>query len=207
MNSYRNVFETSLSPQTTPEYAPGPTMTFKVPSPTSSDDDSELDLESQQGVTAPLSPLASKSLAPKQRPAPDYTAIPTPSHLVEKARQKALMHQPKTGSNLRNASRLSSSTAGSDPVEEQSKAEDSAECEKIYQDFLDTHSNSFQGFIKGVSPKVVALMNATWTEQDNIAAEKAFASGMEDFDEAEAEDRITGELEAWKAAQIAGAAA
>ena len=207
MSSPRNVFETSLSPQTTPDYAPGPTMTFKVPSPTSSDDDSELDLESQQGVAAPVSPLASKSLAPQQRPAANYTAMPTPSHLVEKARQKALMHQPKTGSSLRNASRLSSFTAGSDPVEEQSKAEDSAECEQIYQDFLNTHSNSYQEFIKGVSPKVQALINATWTEQDNIAAEKAFASGMENFDEAEAEAWINGELEAWKAAQIAGAAA
>ena len=208
MSSPRNVFETSLSPQMTPEYAPnGPTMTFKVPSPTSSDDDSELDLESQQGVAAPLSPLASKSLAPKQRPAPNYTAIPTPSHLVEKARQKALMHQPKTGSSLRNASRLSSSTAGSDPVEEQSKAEESAECEKIYHDFLNTHTSKYEEYMKGVSPKVVALMKATWTDDDEVAAEKAFASGLDNFDEVAVDAWMNEDFEKWKAEQILGAAA
>ena len=179
-NSYRNVFETSLSAQTTPEYAPnGPTMTFKVPSPTSSDDDSGLDLESPQGIAAPQSPLASKSMAPKQHPAPNHTPMPTPSHLVEKARQKALMHQPKTGSSLRNASRLSSLTVASDP--------DAAECDKIYEDFLTSHTSAYEEFMKGVSPKVAALMKATWTEADNKAAEKAFNSGLETFDEAQAE--------------------
>lgn len=173
-NSYRNVFELSQSAQTTPEYAPnGPTMTFKVPSPTSSDDDSGLDLESPQGIAAPQSPSASKSSAPKQRPAPNYTATPTPSHLVEKARQKALMHQPKTGSSLRNASHLSPSTAASDP--------DATECDMIYEDFLTSHTSAYEEFMKGVSPKVAALMKATWTEADNKGAEKAFNGGLEGF--------------------------
>ena len=215
-SSHRNVFEASLSAQTEPEYAPnGPTMTFKVPSPTSSDDEnSELDLESQQDIAAPPSPLASKSSAPKQRPTPNYTTMPAPSHLVEKARQKALIHQPKTGSSLRNASRFSSSTAGSDPseeqsrsAEEQSKAEETAECEAIYQNFLNTHVDAYEEYIKGVSPKVVALMNATWTEEDTEAAEKAFDSGFENFDETEAEAWINEHFEAWKAEQVAGAAA
>ena len=215
-SSHRNVFEASLSAQTEPEYAPnGPTMTFKVPSPTSSDDDnSELDVESQQNIAAPPSPLASKSSAPKQRPTPNYTTMPAPSHLVEKARQKALIHQPKTGSSLRNASRFSTSTAGSDPgseqsrsAEEQSKAEESAECEAIYQNYLNTHVDAYEEYIKGVSPKVAALMNATWTEEDTEAAEKAFDSGLENFDEAEAEAWINEHYEAWKAEQIAGAAA
>ena len=215
-SSHRNVFEASLSAQTEPEYAPnGPTMTFKVPSPTSSDDEnSELDLESQQDIAAPPSPLASKSSAPKQRPTPNYTTMPAPSHLVEKARQKALIHQPKTGSSLRNASRFSSSTAGSDPseeqsrsAEEQSKAEETAECEVIYQNFLNTHVDAYEEYIKGVSPKVVALMNATWTEEDTEAAEKAFDSGFENFDETEAEAWINEHFEAWKAEQVAGAAA
>ena len=61
--------------------------------------------------------------------------------------------------------------------------------------------------MKGVSPKVTALMNATRTEQDNIAAEKAFASGMEDFDEAQVEEWMNEGFEAWKAGQLAGAAA
>lgn len=215
MNSFRNVFATSLSAQKTPEYAPnGPTMTFKVPSPTSSDDDSELDIESQQGIVATESPLASKSLAPKQRPAPNYTAMPTPSHLVEKARQKALIHQPKTGSSLRNASRFSLSSVGSDPgeeqsrsAEEQSKAEEAAECEKIYQNFLNTHTSAYEDFMKGVSPKVAALMKATWTDEDNQAAEKAFDSGLGKFDEAAVDAWMNEDFEAWKAAQLAGAAA
>ena len=213
---HRNVFEASLSAQTEPEYAPnGPTMTFKVPSPTSSDDEnSELDLESQQDIAAPPSPLASKSSAPKQRPTPNYTTMPAPSHLVEKARQKALIHQPKTGSSLRNASRLSSSTAGSDPseersrsAEEQSKGEETAECEALYQNFLTTHVDAYEEYIKGVSPKVAAFMNATWTEEDIEAAEKAFDSGLENFDEIEAEAWINEHFEAGKAEQVAGAAA
>ena len=215
-SSHRNIFEASLSAQTESEYAPnGPTMTFKVPSPTSSDDDSsEFDLESQQDIAAPPSPLASKSSAPKQRPTPNYTAMPAPSHLVEKARQKALIHQPKTGSSLRNASRFSSSTAGSDPGEEQSrsgeeqsKAEETAKCEAIYQNFLNTHVDAYEEYMKGVSPKVAALMNATWTEDDTEAAEKAFANGLENFDETEVEAWINEHFEAWKAQQVAGAAA
>ncbi len=215
-SSNRNVFEASLSAETAPEYAPnGPTMTFKVPSPTSSDDDnSELDLETQHDIAAPPSPLASKSLAPKQRPTPNYTTMPAPSHLVEKARQKALIHQPKTGSSLRNASRFSSSTAGSDPgeeqsrsAEEQSKAEENAECEAIHQNFLNTHVDAYEVYMKGVSPKVAALMNATWTEEDTEFAEKAFDSGLENFDETEADAWINEHFEAWKAEQVAGAAA
>ena len=198
ISPFRNLFD--LSAQTTPETSPGPTMTFKVPSPTSSDDDSALDLESPQGVTAAQSPLA-----PKQRPATIYSTMPAPPHLVDKARQKALMHQPKTGSSLRNARRLSSSIGAS--VEEQSKAEDTAECENIYEDYLTTHTSAYEEFMKGVSPKVAELMKATWTEADNKAAEKAFARGMEDINEAESEDWINGELEAWEAAQITGAAA
>ncbi len=231
-SSHRNVFfEASLSAhQTEPEHAPnGPTMTFKVPSPTSSDDDdSEFDLGTQQDIAAPQSPLLSKSSAPKQRPTPNYTTMAAPSHLVEKARQKALIHQPKTGSSLRNASRFSSSTAGSDPgeeqsrsveeqsrpveeqsrpAEEQSETEDSAKCEAIYQNFLNTHVDAYEEYIKGVSPKVAALMNATWTEEDTEAAEKAFDSGLENFDEAEVEAWINEHFEAWKAEQVAGAAA
>ncbi|KAK0514289.1 hypothetical protein JMJ35_002906 [Cladonia borealis] len=126
---HRNVFAESLSAEKDPNYAPnGPTMTFKVPSPTSSDDDSALDLEPEHDIAAPVSPLASKSTVPEQRPTPDFTTKPTPSHLIEKARSKALMHQPKTGSSLRNASRLSTSTVASDLGEEQtSPAEEPAE--------------------------------------------------------------------------------
>ena len=45
----------TISHRRRPEYAPGPMITFKVPSPTSSDDDSELDLQSQQVMRALLS--------------------------------------------------------------------------------------------------------------------------------------------------------
>ena len=216
----RNVFEESQSAENDPDYAPnGPTMTFRVPSPTSSDDDdSLLDHESQHDITAPLSPLASKPTAPKQRPTPNYTTMPAPSHLVEIARKKALIHQPKTGSSLRNASRFSISTTASDvgeeqsssveaPREQHSKADETAERETMHQNYLTTHVDVYEEYMKGISPKVAALMKETWTDEDTEMAEKAFDSELENFDEAEAEAWINENYEALKAGQVAGAAA
>ena len=223
----RNVFAESLSAEKDPNHAPnGPTMTFKVPSPTSSDDDSALDLQTEHDAAAPVSPLASKSTVPEQRPTPDFTTVPTPSHLIEKARSKALQHQPKTGSSLRNASRLSTSTVASDLGEEQtSPAEEPAEQpreeqagpaetpaeiaavaptedEAYVQNFLATHVNSYDEFMQGVSPKVAAYMETSWSEEDTEAAGLALEEELEGADPEEA----AALFRAWRAGNAPGLA-
>ena len=62
----------------------------------------------------------SKSMVPPPRPVPGHATLPAatmtaPSDALEKAREKALKHQPKQPSTLRESSRLSSSTVNSDP--------------------------------------------------------------------------------------------
>ena len=77
-------------------------------------------------VAGPLSPSPSKPMAPPPRPNPSHTSLPSASSTagrpfvdaVEKARQKALIHQPRTGSRLRESSRLSTSTVGSEADED-----------------------------------------------------------------------------------------
>lgn len=129
---------------------PGPTLTFKVPSPGSSDsDEDEYDGQEQinqraQEASSPSvsepksilrnSPLLSnqshsrsnsnssspsKTMVPPQRPNPGHANLSaattmTPSGALEKAREKALKHQPKQPSTLRESSRLSTSTVNSD---------------------------------------------------------------------------------------------
>ena len=131
---------------------PGPTLTFKVPSPGSSDSDDDEDDEQDQvieraqkapspSVLAPKSILRnsatnlsqprpaanstspSKSMVPPPRPVPGHATLPAatmtaPPDALEKAREKALKHQPKQPSTLRESSRLSSSTVNSDPGDE-----------------------------------------------------------------------------------------
>ena len=132
---------------------PGPTLTFKVPSPGDSDsDDDEFDgqerinkhssvpetksilrnsplhsSQSQQRST-PNAPSTSKSMVPPPRPNLGHATLPavtaaTPSGALEKAREKALRHQPKQPSTLRESSRLSSSTVNSDVGEEENVEE------------------------------------------------------------------------------------
>ena len=128
---------------------PGPTLTFKVPSPGDSDsDDDEPDGREQinkhssvpetksilrnsplhssqsQQRPSPNSPSPSKSMVPPPRPNLGHATLPavtaaTPSGALEKAREKALRHQPKQPSTLRESSRLSSSTVNSDIGEEE----------------------------------------------------------------------------------------
>lgn len=129
---------------------PGPTMTFKVPSPGSSDSDDDEDdeqeqvnetnqeasspsvpetrsilrnspLHSSQSQPRPTTNSAShsKTMAPPPRPNLGHATLPaanaiTPSGALEKAREKALKHQPKQPSTLRESSRLSSSSVNSD---------------------------------------------------------------------------------------------
>ena len=77
-------------------------------------------------VAGPSSPSPSKPMAPPPRPNPSHTSLPLASSTagrpffdaVEKARQKALIHQPRTGSRLRESSRLSTSTVGSEADED-----------------------------------------------------------------------------------------
>ena len=124
--------------------APGPTLIFKVPSPGSSDSDDDEDDETAQETSSPSvpetksilrkstqfsnqsqprpttnSPSPSKTMVPPSRPNLGHAALPaatavTPSGALEKAREKALRHQPKQPSTLRESSRLSSSTVNSD---------------------------------------------------------------------------------------------
>ena len=151
-----NVFSESNKPgansalDSTPP--PGPTLTFKVPSPGSSDSDEEDDeqeqiIERPQKVPSPsaLAPKSilrnsasnqsqsrpaansispSKSMVPPPRPNPVHATLPAattmpPSGALEKAREKALKHQPKQPSTLRESSRLSSSTVNSDLGDEE----------------------------------------------------------------------------------------
>lgn len=61
-----------------------------------------------------------KVMVPPPRPNPGHASLPAattmaPSGALEKAREKALRHQPKQPSTLRESSRLSSSTVNSDP--------------------------------------------------------------------------------------------
>ena len=122
---------------------PGPTLTFKVPSPGSSDSDEDEDDGQEQNnqkpretsVPEPKSILRnsnqsqsratsnssspSKTMAPPTRPNTGHANMPaatimTPSGALEKAREKALRHQPKQPSTLRESSRLSTSTVNSD---------------------------------------------------------------------------------------------
>ena len=78
--------------------------------------------QSQPRSTA-KSTSPSKTLAPPPRPNPGHASLPAvtaiaPSDALEKAREKALKHQPKQPSTLRESSRLSSSTVNSDPGNE-----------------------------------------------------------------------------------------
>ena len=128
---------------------PGPTLVFKVPSPGSSDSDDDEDDGQEQinkttqeassasalgtksilrnasrpAVNSP-SPSPSKTMVPPPRPQPGHATLPTstaltPSGALEKAREKALRHQPKQPSTLRESSRLSSSTVNSDVGDEE----------------------------------------------------------------------------------------
>ena len=132
---------------------PGPTLTFKVPSPGDSDsDDDEINgqeqinkhssvpetksilrnspLHSSQSQQRPTSNATStsKSMVPPPRSNLGHATLPavtaaTPSGALEKAREKALRHQPKQPSTLRESSRLSTSTVNSDIGEEENVEE------------------------------------------------------------------------------------
>ena len=72
-----------------------------------------------QSRPATNSTSPSKSMVPPPRPIPGHATLPaattiTSSDALEKAREKALRHQPKQPSTLRESSRLSSSSVNSD---------------------------------------------------------------------------------------------
>ncbi len=131
---------------------PGPTLVFKVPSPGSSDSGDDEDDETAQEIPSPSvpqtksilrnstqhsnqsqprpnanSPSPSKTMAPP-RPNLGHANLPTaptmaPSGALDKAREKALRHQPKQPSTLRESSRLSSSTVNSDAGDQENVEE------------------------------------------------------------------------------------
>ena len=80
-------------------------------------------LNQSQSRPAGDSTSPSKTMVPPPRPNPGHATLPaattmTTSDALEKAREKALRHQPKQPSTLRESSRLSTSTVNSDPGDE-----------------------------------------------------------------------------------------
>jgi len=102
---------------TTPSVQPG---RFTVPSPSDSDDEET----ATHARDAESSPTPSKLTAPDASN-DDVAPVKELDQLdpVEKARQKILKHQPTVGSRLRQSSRLSASTAGSDAGIEAAEAD------------------------------------------------------------------------------------
>ncbi|KAL6715344.1 hypothetical protein ACLMJK_007610 [Lecanora helva] len=118
-----NVFQTSVA-----KTPPATTGRFAVPSPsedseddastgTASPEEARMAAQMRQSIPMVASAGETRTAPPSPTPA---SAFPPPGKAwqwvdpVEKARQKALQHQPKFGSRLRESSRLSTSTVGSD---------------------------------------------------------------------------------------------
>ena len=97
---------------------------YAVPSPSDSDDDNANRGTQSPNGTPTRAPetkdsTASSQSLPPPTPNPSHASLPSEkvwefADPLEKARQKALQHQPKFGSRLRESSRLSTSTAGSE---------------------------------------------------------------------------------------------
>lgn len=150
---------------------------FKVPSPTDSEFDEEEAEEGNDDTTSGEASTGSQATVPKSLPAfqqapPTQTTAtspsksmpppPTPNPIhatlpapkapatmdpVEKAREKALMHKPKHASRLRESSRLSSSTVGSEAGVQQTEEEaqiDDSEYDPKRPAILQQSSPSFQ---------------------------------------------------------------
>jgi len=149
----------TIDAEATTTTPPGPFKNkFTVPSPTDSEPDEEkVDEESANATSGELSmgtqatastslpsqqaqsyqaaiTSPSKSMPPPPTPNPSHATLPIPPTWasvdpVEKAREKALKHQPKYGSRLRESSRLSSSTVESDsgiqPLEDHTQFDES----------------------------------------------------------------------------------
>ena len=98
-----------------------PSPSASAPAPKSILRNSASNLSQPRPAANSMSP--SKSMVPPPRPVPGHATLPAaimtaPSDALEKAREKALKHQPKQPSTLRESSRLSSSTVNSDPGDE-----------------------------------------------------------------------------------------
>ena len=141
---------------------------------------------------------APKFMAPPPRPNPSHASLPptmsTPGppafvlDAVEKERQKALKHQPITGSRLRESSRLSISTVGSEAGDEPSPFGDEYDPKQpliltsVSQDTLPDavpwpgYVNSFEEFKKSTSVRVGAFVDTSFTVDDGKVA-------VDDFDE------------------------
>lgn len=144
---YGNIFgrRATINTEANTTTPSGPSMNrFAVPSPTDSDPDEEaveggiantITLPSQQDQSSQVATTSRpKSMPPPPTPNTSHASLPSvptwaPLDPVEKAREKALKHQPKYGSRLRESSRLSSSTVGSDagaqPLEDNTEIDES----------------------------------------------------------------------------------
>lgn len=159
------------------------------------------------GPAAGPSAEASKSLVPPPRPNPSHASLPPtlptsgrPTFVVdpvEKARQKALKHQPVTGSRLRESSRLSTSTVGSEAEDEQSATIDNDEYDPKHPAILPSalpstspntlpwpgYVNSYDEWKKSVSSRVGGFVDQTWNNvEDDEVAQAQFDQDMADFD-------------------------
>lgn len=156
-------------------------------------------------AAGPSAAETSKSMAPPPRPSPSHASLPPtlptfgrPAFVldpVEKARQKALKHQPVTGSRLRESSRLSTSTIGSDAGDEPSPTSDEYDPKHpaIHAPTLSNtlpdalpwpgYVNAFEEWKKSVSPRVVGVVETSWNNVgDSKTAEYEFDQNMADFE-------------------------
>ena len=136
--------EDATADSSTPtKVAPTPATTSQ---PTSQTSTSLFKQPETNPVTSTPSVSPPKPMAPPPRPNPSHASLPPASSTssrplvdaVEKARQKALLHQPKTGSRLRESSRLSTSTVASEAGEDQSRIQEQpADADKLLDDSED----------------------------------------------------------------------
>ncbi len=153
--------------------------TFTVPSPTDSDSDEETveeetpnaaALPSHQGQSPQVATTSpSKSMPPPPTPNPSHNTLPSAPSLdfvdpVERAREKALKHQPRYGSRLRESSRLSSSTVGSE-AETEPLEEDNAQVDESQYD--PRNPAMLQAFTPSNHPKSVLDGHQATTAQGN----------------------------------------
>ncbi|KAK4695730.1 hypothetical protein P7C71_g2068, partial [Lecanoromycetidae sp. Uapishka_2] len=163
--------------------------------------------QSQTRLAAGPSAEPSKSMIPPPRPNPSHASLPSilpvtgrPAFAVdpvEKARQKALKHQPVTGSRLRESSRLSTSTVGSEAEEEPSVVIENDEYDPKHPAILTSalpnaspedlpwpgYVNALDEWKMSVSSRVGNLVMNTWsTVKDDKAVQDQFEQDMADFD-------------------------
>ena len=120
-------------------------------------------LSQPRPATNPAS--SSKPVIPPPRPNPSHASLPVSSvgprsnAALEKARQKALMHQPSNPSRLRESSRLSTSTVGSDAGDDEEADANTSQNDPEYDPDIEGR------YIPRYNPTRPALIQSDTTEQ------------------------------------------